>query len=124
MTNNTIHDCGLSGIQTGKNGEWYWILHNHLYNNSSTSGYMGSGISVYEPTNVSPYTPTAMDNAWSPYHIAVNYNISHDNFNAQGAFGYQKAQADFRIRISIRRRSRTSPWLSQRVSLRRSGSSL
>jgi chitodextrinase len=88
MTNNKIHDCGLSGIQTGKNGEWYWILHNELYGNSSTSGYMGSGISIYEPGAVTPYTPTAMDNQWSPYHIVINYNISRDNFNAQGAFGY------------------------------------
>ena len=87
VTNSTIHDCGLSGIQTGQDGEYYWFLHNHLYKNSSTSGFYGSGISVYEPAVVSPYTPTAMDLQWTPYHIIINYNISHDNFNAQGVLG-------------------------------------
>ena len=85
VTNTTVHDCGLSGMQLN-DSDYIWVLHNLSYHNSSTSGYMGSGISLYQPLAVSPYKPTAMDLA-SRHHIIANYNISHDNNNAQGAFG-------------------------------------
>jgi hypothetical protein len=82
LTNSATHGCGLSGIQLNST-EYIWVIHNHTYNNSSTSGFMGSGISIFEPLVVSGYTPTAMDLAWSPYHIIINYNVSHDNLNPQ-----------------------------------------
>jgi len=84
IINSVIHGCGLSGVQFN-NSEWYWILHNKVYNNSSsdTSGSFGSGISVYEPEILSGYTPSTMDNQWSPYTVVMAYNVAHDNFNCQ-----------------------------------------
>jgi len=83
ILNSTVHHCQLSGIQFN-NSEYYWILHSTFYNNSSgTSGIYGSGISIYEPKVISGYTPTSQDNAWTPYKIIINYNVSHDNYNQQ-----------------------------------------
>jgi parallel beta-helix repeat protein len=86
--NNTVHDCGQSGIQLN-NSEWFWILHNLVYNNSYSlqSGVYGSGISVYDPEALSGYTQTSMDQQWSPYQILINYNVVHDNHNIQPCNG-------------------------------------
>jgi len=82
--NLTVHGCGLSGIQLN-NREYYYVLHNVVYGNSSSngSGLFGSGISVYNPEQIASYVPTAMDNSWSPYRVVIAYNISRDNFNHQ-----------------------------------------
>jgi parallel beta-helix repeat protein len=87
VLNSTIHNCQLSGMQFN-NSEYYWLLHNRLYNNSSgTSGIYGSGISVYEPKVISGYAPTPQDDAWTPYHIIIDFNVTHDNFNQQTGSG-------------------------------------
>lgn len=88
VINCIIHDYGLSGLQFG-DSEWHWMLHNSIYRNaySDQSGSYGSGISIYEPFVVSPYTPTAMDTQWSPYTIVMAYNVVHDNFNCTACGG-------------------------------------
>lgn len=87
LLNSTLHHCGLGGVQLN-GAEWFWVLHNLLYNNSSTSAtFQGSGISFYEPVVAPSYTPTAMDNQWSPYRIIANYNIAHDNNGPQSGSG-------------------------------------
>lgn len=82
VINDIIHGCGLSGIEIG-NKEWYFLIHNRVYNNSGTSGFQGSGISVFcveciEASGGSPpcyagstYVPSGMDNE---YHVVVAYN--------------------------------------------------
>src|ERR1700730_14798354 len=91
VLNSTIHNCQLSGMQFN-HSEYYWLLHNRLYNNSSgTSGIYGSGISVYEPKVISGYEPTPQDDAWTPYHIIIDFNVTHDNFNQQTGSGNSDA---------------------------------
>ena len=88
IMNSIIHEGGQSGVQWN-NSEWFWVLHNNVYNNSGTTGSgrcCGSGVSIYNPEALSGYTPTAMDNQWAPFHIVVAFNMLHDNstFNISG----------------------------------------
>jgi parallel beta-helix repeat protein len=85
--NSQVHGFGQSGIQ--ENGaEWFWNLHNHVYNNACTVriAWQGSGISHVVPAVVPNYTPTAMDNYWAPFHIVSAYNVVHDNYGQQGLY--------------------------------------
>src|SRR5262249_54997492 len=43
ILNNRIHGCNLAGIAFS-DSEYYFALHNEVFNNSWTSGYQGSGI--------------------------------------------------------------------------------
>jgi hypothetical protein len=97
ITNSIVQSCQQSGIQWNYT-EWLWMIHNTIPNNSSVSGYQGSGISIYEPVVVPNYTPTGtigssdptQDNYWCSafpnvcYHIVVAYNVMHDNSNPPG----------------------------------------
>ena len=97
ITNSIVQSCQQSGLQWNYT-EWLWIVHNTILNNSSVSGYQGSGISIYEPVVVPNYTPTGtigssdptQDNYWCSafpnvcYHIVVAYNVMHDNSNPPG----------------------------------------
>ena len=77
--NNKIHGYGQSGIQLN-DGDWFFALHNETYGNSNvTCDAQGSGISLVTLKALAGYTPTAMDLQWSPYHVVVNWNHSHDN---------------------------------------------
>lgn len=87
VMNSQVHGFGQTGIQ--ENGaEWFWNLHNHVYNNACTVriDWQGSGISHVVPEAVPDYTPTAMDNYWAPFRIVTAYNILHDNYGQQGLF--------------------------------------
>jgi parallel beta-helix repeat protein len=87
VMNSQVHGFGQSGIQ--ENGaEWFWNLHNHVYNNACTVriAWQGSGISHVVPAVVPNYTPTAMDNYWAPFHIVSAYNVVHDNYGQQGLY--------------------------------------
>jgi parallel beta-helix repeat protein len=78
VMNSTVHDCGLAGLALN-NSEYFYVIHNVVYGNSNTSGYQGSGISIYEPENLSGYTPTGTDLTYSPCAIVIAFNVSHDN---------------------------------------------
>ncbi len=43
--NNLIHNCNESGVQFN-NKEWFYVINNTIYNNSGSSGYQGSGLSL------------------------------------------------------------------------------
>ena len=84
VLNNIIHDCNMSGVQLN-NKEWFYVAHNKVHNNSFTSGYQGSGISIASPRCIeagnascwqaSTYTPSGMDlNTYSPFHFVVGWN--------------------------------------------------
>jgi hypothetical protein len=45
LLNNAVHHCNLSGISLAWK-EWYYIINNEVYDNSFTSGWQGSGISL------------------------------------------------------------------------------
>jgi len=74
--NNLVHDFGGEGIGAMFK-DWYWIVGNTVYNNSTFNSYQTSGISIYEPAAVS-YTATAAD-ASATYHIIIQNNVAHDN---------------------------------------------
>jgi len=82
IENSLIHGCGTGGLGFGA-GEYYWMVNNTVYNNSSLTS--GSGLDVYEPnlaTASDPgFAPNANDQALY-YHIVVANNIVHDNMEA------------------------------------------
>lgn len=82
LLNSEFRYCGLGGVQLN-NREYFYVLHNHSHHNSSTSPYLGSGYSLYEPEAVEGYVETDMDKA-QPAKLVVNWNIAHDNNNPQG----------------------------------------
>src|SRR3984885_14471388 len=43
--NNLIHNCNESGVQFN-NKEWFYVINNTIYNNSGSSGFQGSGLSL------------------------------------------------------------------------------
>jgi hypothetical protein len=92
VLNSLIHDCNLSGVQLN-NKEWYYVIHNRVYNNSYTSGYQGSGISIVSAQCIeagnfscwsgSTYTPSEMDLSYlAPFHIVVAWNDVFHNMIA------------------------------------------
>jgi hypothetical protein len=84
--NNLVHDCGGGGFQWN-NSEYMWIYNNVVHDNSQTSGYAESGISVYEPAVASSFTHTAYDTAL-PFHIMTVQNlIWHNYMNSSVAAG-------------------------------------
>jgi hypothetical protein len=83
LLNSIVHDCKQSGL-AWDHSDWHWIIHNTFYGNSSgMCGIFGSGLSIWEPQVVAGYIPTAADNAWAPFHIVIEWNVSHDNNNPQ-----------------------------------------
>jgi parallel beta-helix repeat protein len=89
LINNTVHHCNLSGISLAWK-EWYYVIHNAVYQNSFTSGWQGSGISLVvvqciEHDNPSchsgsAYIPSGMDLSFArSFHIVVSWNDVHDN---------------------------------------------
>jgi serralysin len=98
VLNNIIHDCNMSGVQLN-NKEWFYVIHNKVYNNSFTSGHQGSGISIVVPRCIeggnascwqgSTYTPSGMDlNTYSPFHIVVAWNdVSGNSIDASNGVG-------------------------------------
>ncbi len=88
VMNSQVHGFGQSGIQEN-DSEWFWNLHNNIYNNACTVRieWQGSGISHVVPAAVPNYTPTVMDNYWAPFHIVSAYNVVHDNYGQQSTRG-------------------------------------
>jgi hypothetical protein len=100
VLNNKVHGCSLGGIGLS-NSEYYFAIHNEVYDNAWTSGYQGSGIgyvTVQELGSQQPvpsaytsyvtytylppypaYTATAQDKGFAPYHNLVLWNLIHDN---------------------------------------------
>ncbi len=71
VLNNLAHDAGLSGISMCE-GDYFQVEGNVAANNSATSIYQGSGISIYQPR--------ANADAASGFHIVVRNNIAYGNF--------------------------------------------
>lgn len=78
ITNNLIHHCGLSGIQLN-NSEYIYAIHNEVYNNSNTSGWQGSGISIYNPEALANYTRTGTDTIYGNFNIVIANNVVRNN---------------------------------------------
>lgn len=74
IINNSIHDCGGSGIQTN-GGDYFTIEGNTVRNNAYNNPYQCSGISIYEPV--------AFDSN-SGWHIILRGNMSYANENKVG----------------------------------------
>ena len=68
IVHNKIHDCGGGGIEA-KFSDALTIQRNKIWNNTKTSTYQASGISIYQPQRRS-------GGDWS---IKVRYNKVHDN---------------------------------------------
>ncbi len=86
----------LSGLGLN-NSEWYYVIHNTIYNNSGSSGYQGSGLSLVvvqciETLNpacasgstyaggTGTYTPSGMDLTYAaPYHNIISGNRVYNN---------------------------------------------
>ncbi len=93
LINNTVHHCNLSGISlAGK--EWYYVIHNTVYDNSFTSGWQGSGISLVALQCIergnpschfgSTYVPSEMDLSFAAsFHNLVSWNDVHENMLSQ-----------------------------------------
>jgi parallel beta-helix repeat protein len=99
ILNNLIHNCNLAGISFN-NKEWYYVIHNAVYNNSWTSGFQGSGISfvvvqcveINNPLCASgntyaggtgTYSMSGMDLSFArPFHNIVAGNAVYNNFIA------------------------------------------
>jgi hypothetical protein len=80
--NNIVHGYGQSGIAMN-NGEYFYIIHNTVYNNSNvTCDAQGSGISMVSMAAVSGYTPTAMDTSYG-FRNLVEFNESYNNILTQ-----------------------------------------
>jgi hypothetical protein len=87
ILNSDIHDCGLAGIGWN-NTDWLFVIHNVVHDNAYVSGFMGSGISIFEPVQIATYTPTAGNpDYWHSnttgftYDIVVAYNVTYHNYN-------------------------------------------
>jgi hypothetical protein len=98
VLNNKVHGCNLGGISLS-DGEWYFAIHNEVYDNAWSSGYEGSGMgfvvekalgsdqpiingsySLYTTLPPYPaYTATPQDDGFAPFHILVLWNKVHDN---------------------------------------------
>jgi parallel beta-helix repeat protein len=96
VLNNIIHDCNLAGVGFN-NKEWYYVIHNTVYNNAWTSGYQGSGIGLVVVQCIEKgvaqcasgntyaggtgtYTPSGMDLVYGkPFHIIVSGNVVYNN---------------------------------------------
>jgi parallel beta-helix repeat protein len=79
MINNIIHGYGEAGIGTNE-ADWIFVLHNSVYDNArATCDAQGSGIALVVAKATPNYTPTAADNAWTPFHQVIAWNVAHDN---------------------------------------------
>lgn len=89
LMNNTVHHCNLSGISLAWK-EWYYVIHNAVYDNSFTSRWQGSGISFVTLECIdrsnpschfgSTYVPSEMDLSFAPsFHNVVSWNDVHEN---------------------------------------------
>jgi hypothetical protein len=86
--NNIIHGYGEHGISMS-NGEYFYSVHNTMYDNSHdcNGGAQGSGISMYLPVALSGYTPTADDgnnkmtgNTGTLFHQFIMWNVFYNNY--------------------------------------------
>jgi hypothetical protein len=86
ILNSIISGYGQSGAQMN-NGEYFFVVHNTIYNNSRVGcGAQGSGISFASPIAFPGYTPTA-DDLQNPilghlgptFHNAVEWNVLYNN---------------------------------------------
>jgi parallel beta-helix repeat protein len=73
VSGNVVHDNGVSGIQT-THADYLTIVNNELYrnSNSTSNGAFGSGISVYESTDIDSNTGVK---------IIIDSNIAYNNTN-------------------------------------------
>jgi hypothetical protein len=77
--NNYVHDMGDGGIKHCW-AEWFWVIHNRMDLNANNT--WDSGVTTYQPSEVSSYQPTAYDNQWTPYHNVYVYNRMNGNLTA------------------------------------------
>jgi parallel beta-helix repeat protein len=93
VLNNIVHGYGEAGIESGM-GEFYYIQHNHVYDNSRvTCDAQGSGIAVVVPSPVPNYTPSGMD-LNSPFRNIISFNVSHNNALTQCGDAKNKYDTD------------------------------
>jgi hypothetical protein len=88
VINNIIFGYGEHGI-TLSNGEYFYAIHNTIYNNAHdcNGGAQGSGISYYLPVALTGYTPTADDqnnpttgNTGTLFRQFIMWNVSYNNY--------------------------------------------
>jgi serralysin len=77
IRNNYVHDCGNSGMGA-MHSDFVTIEGNEI--NKCASQTWDSGISIYEPRNITGDTTTA------GYRIIIRNNISHHNFQQGGPY--------------------------------------
>ena len=75
ITNTYSHGAGGGGIGAGAAGDCMWFIHNVTTDNSATSTYAESGISIWEPSNVAGLTSCGS----SSFHMQVLWNVSAHN---------------------------------------------
>lgn len=94
VINCIISGYGQAGLQLN-DGEFFYVIHNKLYNNTNGStGIYGSNISLYEIKAVPSYTPTA-DNSTNPnpligsfvtgatfFRQVIEWNVSYNSNQA------------------------------------------
>src|SRR5882672_965294 len=85
ILNNKIHNCNQAGIGL-QDSEYYFSIHNEIYNNAWQSSFQGSGIGYVSlkrlGDNLNPYPPytrTAADLTIAPFNNIVSFNFVHDN---------------------------------------------
>jgi hypothetical protein len=100
VLNSDFHDLGESAMSL--NGDdWLFVIHNVWHDTaycspnyiapcSHTLGDYGSGLSIWEPRNLTGYTPTSADNVFCAtvpssicFHTVVEYNVAYHNYNGQ-----------------------------------------
>jgi len=72
LLNNLIHDAGGAGIGFAKT-DYLTVYGNGIYNNAFPNPVKASGISVYEPEQVTGFVATAADS--TPFHIVIQNNV-------------------------------------------------
>lgn len=109
VLNNNIHGCGLGGVGVG-DSEYFFVLHNNVYDTAWTSQFEGSGIGLVSlkrlGDNDNPYpayTPTQYDKAYAPFNNVVSWNHVYNNGCALcfGNFGSFTATANTNGTVNV-----------------------
>lgn len=76
LLNNLIHDAGGAGIGFSKT-DYLTVYGNGIYNNAFPNPVKASGISIYEPEQVTGFVATPADS--TPFHIVIQNNVVWGN---------------------------------------------
>jgi len=88
LLNNITYGCGGACINVSVT-EWVWAIHNIAHDCSKQNPFQTSGINFVVMHAVDGYTPTAMDNLYSPYKILILWNLAYNNtLRAMGSGAY------------------------------------